>query len=301
MNYRDGVLFLFLAAIWGPAYTAIKVGLEHLPPVFFAALRYDVAAVLMVTYCILAVDYWRPTTYRDILTVVTSGVLIIAGYNAFLFTGEQGTSSATAAIIVTLVPVLTTVFASVLLRDEGLSLDGWIGLAVAFGGVTLIIGPSEVGGGSGLLYPGLILIASISISTGTVLTRFIGTTIPNETMTAWSMLVGAVVLHATSFVTGESVAPGSLPLDIIYPLLYLGVVASALAFVIYFSLLERVGAIEINMVAYAAPVFASLTGFILLGEQPTLFTFGGYFLIFVGFIFVQNSRSGIAGKYVDFG
>lgn len=61
------------------------------------------------------------------------------------------------------------------------------------------------------------------------------------------------------------------------------VVASALGFLVYFDLLERLGPIEINLVSYAAPLAAAITGFVFLRETPTVFTVAGFALILVGF------------------
>ena len=55
-RYRNVALFLALAAIWGSAFMAIKAGLAYFPPVLFAAIRYDVAGVLMLAYAVWAVE-----------------------------------------------------------------------------------------------------------------------------------------------------------------------------------------------------------------------------------------------------
>ena len=59
---RNAVLFVALAAVWGSAFVAIKAGLAYIPPVLFAALRYDVAGVLMLAYAAVSVEQWRPRT-----------------------------------------------------------------------------------------------------------------------------------------------------------------------------------------------------------------------------------------------
>nr|WP_049947205.1 EamA family transporter [Halarchaeum acidiphilum] len=100
-RYRDALLFCVLATAWGSAFVAIKAGLAHFPPVFFAALRYDVAAVLMFAYVGVTADRWRPRTRREWLTVAVGGLLLIAAYHAFLFAGEArpGVTSAAAAVV----------------------------------------------------------------------------------------------------------------------------------------------------------------------------------------------------------
>jgi len=111
---RNLSLFLILAAVWGSAFMAIKAGLTYFPPVLFAALRYDVAGVVMLAYAAYVVDDPIPRGRDDEWTTVAVGAtLIIAAYHAFLFIGESdpAVTSAVAAVIVSLSPVLTTVFA----------------------------------------------------------------------------------------------------------------------------------------------------------------------------------------------
>ncbi|MFB6361417.1 MAG: EamA family transporter, partial [Halobacteriales archaeon] len=56
-RYRNLALFLLLALVWGSAFTAIKAGLEFFPPVLFAAIRYDLAGVLMLAYAWNATEH----------------------------------------------------------------------------------------------------------------------------------------------------------------------------------------------------------------------------------------------------
>nr|WP_324603256.1 DMT family transporter [Halarchaeum acidiphilum] len=129
-RYRDALLFCVLATAWGSAFVAIKAGLAHFPPVFFAALRYDVAAVLMFAYVGVTADRWRPRTRREWLTVAVGGLLLIAAYHAFLFAGEArpGVTSAAAAVVVSLSPVITTGFGRFVLPDDRLTPLGVLGL-----------------------------------------------------------------------------------------------------------------------------------------------------------------------------
>jgi drug/metabolite transporter (DMT)-like permease len=66
------------------------------------------------------------------------------------------------------------------------------------------------------------------------------------------------------------------------------VVASAAGFLIYFDLLDRLGPIEINLVSYAAPFAAAITGVLVLSETPTLFTAVGFGLICCGFVLIKR-------------
>jgi drug/metabolite transporter (DMT)-like permease len=287
---RDAGLFVFLSAIWGSAFMAIKVGLDFMPPVFFAAVRYDIAGVVMLVYAALAVEYWHPKTRADYLTVLVETVLIIALYNAFLFVGEQGVSSGVAAILVGMSPILTTGFSRTLLPDERLTAIGVVGLVLGFVGVGLVAMPQDGLSAVGdLISPGFVLLAAASVALGSVLVQRLDGDISSEGMVAWSTALGALLLHAISIARpSESLSAVEVTPGAVLALVYLAVFASAIGYVVYFDLLERLGAIEINLVSYAAPVFAAVSGWVVLGETLDVITVAGFVVIFVGFVLLKR-------------
>ncbi|MFB6091862.1 MAG: DMT family transporter [Haloquadratum sp.] len=290
-RYRNPFLFLVLAAAWGSAFMAIKAGLAYIPPVLFAALRYDVAGAVMLAYAFYATDRPIPRTRGEWAVVGVGATCMIAGYHALLFVGETdpAVTSAAAAVIVSLNPVLTTGFARLFLADERLTPVGIAGLFLGLAGVAILAhpDPSHLLGG-GAVAKLLIFGAAASFALGSVLTRRIDASLPIETMEAWSMAGGALLMHAVSLGLGESFAAAVWNVRSIAALGYLSVVASALGFLIYFDLLARLGAIEINLVSYVAPVFAALAGWAFLGELPTVYTVVGFVVIFAGFLVVKR-------------
>ena len=290
-RYRNLGLFLLLAAAWGSAFMAIKAGLRDFPPVLFAAVRYDVAGVLMLAYAVAVVDDPLPRGRGEWSLVAVGSVLLIAGYHAFLFVGEAdpGVTSASAAVIVSLSPVLTTGFARLFLPTERLTVVGLVGLGLGVAGVAVLDPPSP----DNLLTASavanlLVLGAAASFALGSVLTRRIDAEMRIETLEAWSMLGGALVLHAVSSAMGESVAAIRWTTEAVLALGYLSVVSSALGFLLYYDLLDRLGPIEINLVSYVAPAFAALSGWVFLDEVPRTRTAAGFALILLGFVLIKR-------------
>jgi len=287
---RAAALFVVLAVVWGTAFVAIKAGLAALPPVFFAAVRYDVAAVLMLGYAALTSEYWLPRSRADWLTLVVEGTLIIALYNAFLFVGQQGVTSGVAAILIGVSPVLSTAFARLFLPSERLTPLGLVGLTVGFLGVVLVARPTpeSLFGGS-VLPSAFVVLAAASVALGSVLVQRLDGDISSEGMVAWATALGAALLHAISAgVAGESLAGVDITPGAVAAVLYLAVFASALGYVVYFDLLGRVGAIEINLVSYAVPVVAALAGWLVLGERLGALNVVGFCCIFAGFLLLKR-------------
>ncbi|MGM0606481.1 MAG: DMT family transporter, partial [Halobacteriota archaeon] len=138
---RNLGLFLLLCFIWGTTFVAISAGLRHVPPVLLAAFRYDIAAVLLLAYVYYAEGRWIPRRKSEWSEVAVGAIFLIAAYHAFLFTGQQHTTAATAAIIVSLTPILTTGVSRVLLPEDALTPIGVLGLLLGVSGVVVIARP----------------------------------------------------------------------------------------------------------------------------------------------------------------
>ena len=291
-RYRDLGLFLVLAAVWGSAFMAINAGLAYFPPVLFAALRFDVAGAVMLAYAAYAVDDPIPRGRGEWTLVLVGATLLIAAYHAFLFVGETdpAVTSAVASVTIGLSPVLTTVFARAFLPSERLTVLGVAGLLVGLVGAGVLAAPdpSNLAGG-GTVAKLLVLLAAASFALGSVLTRALDANMRVETMEAWSMLLGAALIHVVALGLGESMADIRWTVEALLALGYLAVVASGLGFLIYFDLLDRLGPVEINLVSYVAPVFAALSGWLVLNEGLSVTTVVGFLLICCGFVLVKRT------------
>lgn len=293
MRFRNVLLFLLLAGVWGTAFMAIKAGLAYLPPVLFAALRYDVAGLLVLGYAAYATDQWRPRGRKQWTLAGIGAVFIIAGYHAFLFVGEQTTTSAAAAVVVSLSPILTTGFSRALLPDERLTAVGLLGLGLGLAGVAVLARPDPATVLAGRLGGELLVFAAAcAFALGSVLTQVIDAELPIETMEAWAMVGGAVLLHGGAYAIGERLGDIVWTPQAVAALGYLALVASAAGFLVYFDLLDRLGPIEINLVSYVAPVFAALSGALVLGERLDALTVLGFVIIVSGFVLVKRESLG---------
>lgn len=282
---RNVGLFLVVALVWGASFPAITVGLESLPPVLFAALRYDIAAVLLFGYVAYTGVAWRPTTYDDWTLILVGGVLLVGAHFALLFSGQQYVTGGVASIVMSLSPVLTPVFALALLPNERLGAMGVLGLLFGLLGVGIIAQPGPEALAGGQLFGVALLVASAtSFALGAVLTVRMRTTLPMLSLQAWMMTIGALFLHLTSALhPGETLSSVEWTGEAIGAVLFLAIFASAVGYLAYFDLQERVGPIETSLVNYATPIIATTMGWALLGESVTETTVLGFAVIAFGF------------------
>ncbi|WP_227376170.1 DMT family transporter [Haladaptatus halobius] len=290
-RYRNAASFLLLAIIWGSSFVAIETGLRAFPPVLFAALRYDVAsAVLLAVVVGLGFrrdDFqWRPTTRTDWANVAVGGVFLFGLYLALVFIGQQYVTSGVGSVVLSLKPVVTPLFALALLPNERLDALEIAGVLVALVGVVVVANPSPTSLGGTAVGVGLLFAAAVVFALASVLTQRMWTTLPTLTQQAWMMVVGALFLHVTSGALRgwPTVSPSPMALA---SLVYLAFVASLAGYFIYFDLLGRVGANEVNLVNYVVPVVATLFGWLLLGEPITGNTILGFLVILAGFVLLK--------------
>jgi drug/metabolite transporter (DMT)-like permease len=272
--------------LWGFSFPAISVGLRELPPLLFAAFRYDVAAVLLLAAA-AATTTWRPTSRADLEAILGGGCFLVAG-NGFLFVGQQTVPSGVAAIIQGLVPIATALWAMAVLGDR-ISPVGWLGVVVGFLGVGLIVRPTPANLLAGDLTGRLFVVLQVAcVSLGGVLVERADSSLDAVPRAGWSMLAGAVLLHGASLAAGEPVA-GGYQLLTVGAVLYLGVFATALAFGLFFGLLDRYGAFEASLVGYVVPIVATLVGVTFLGEEVTASSLVGFLVVFVGFALLKRA------------
>ncbi|WP_353634312.1 DMT family transporter [Halobacterium sp. NMX12-1] len=281
-RYLHAGLFVLLAVLWGFSFVAIKTGLGALPPVFFAALRFDVAVPLLLAYIAWHYDTWVPQSRADYAGIAVGALALIAGNNGFLFLGQQSITPAAASVMYGLNPLLAPAFAFVLL-DQRLDAVSLGGIAVGLVGVAIIVQPSPETLTSGSTVGQLlVLAAAASVALGSVLLRRVDATLDSIPLTAWAMALGAAILHAVSVGLGESAAGTVVTTPVVYAVLVLGVLSTAVAYPIFFVLIRRIGPVRTNLVAYAVPIFAAITSWILFGTGVTPSTAVGFLVVVTG-------------------
>ena len=283
--------FLLVSVVFGGTFVAAKAGLASVPPLLLVAVRFDIAAVVLGGYVVLTRSRaeLRPRTRGDVVGILVAGVLAIGLANGLLFVGQGSLSSGVGAILFGLVPIFTPLLAGGLLADERLTTTGIVGTLVGLVGVALVVDvtPSTLVEtfDSGAV---LVLAGAMSLALGTVLIRRADGSLSSTVRTAWALPVSAVLLHALSIGLGESAATVDWTPGAIVAVGYLAVFAGAAAYILYFGLLDEVGATQSSLVFYASPIVATLGGWLLLGEALSATTVVGFGVVLFGFLLIGS-------------
>lgn len=283
------VLLVLLSVIWGTAFLFIDLGLDDFSPVLYAALRFDIAGpvLFIAAYAWLRRDA-IPRGRAQWSAVAATSLLNILGYHALLYWGQQYTLEAIAAVIVSLNPILATVFSRALLKDERVGLLGAVGLGLGFGGILLLEllrsgAPLDLKGAGELAVVGAIICWAL----GTVVSRRIDHKLKPATLTAWQMLVGALLLHVVALAmegggraTWTPVGVGSL--------VYLALLSSAFGYFLFFFLVQRMGPIRTTVVSTLTPISATIAGVLVLADPVEPRMLIAFALIVVSFAMVTE-------------
>ena len=275
--------FLLLAALWGGSFVAIEVGLHYFPTFLFAALRYALAGVVVLGFATLRPGRTIPRTREDLKMIVVSGLLLIAAYHAFLYAGEGHVSGAVAAVVISLAPILTAGVASVVLPNQRVTPLQAGGFALGLAGVVIVANPDPTAIDSSLVGVSLVFLSAVTFSIGSVFTRPITPSIGMAAQQAWAMLAGGVVLGIWAIGTGESMAAISWTPTAVASFIYLTFGSAVVGFAIYFSLLDSIGPMRLNLVGYLEPVAAVLVAWLVLGDVASPNTLLGFLVILIGF------------------
>ncbi len=263
------LLLLALATCWGASYTFIRIGVATIPPITLIAARTLIAGLVL-----LAIIRWRGLNLpRDAAT--WKRFLIQSCLNSAIpFTliawAEQTVDAGLATILNSTTPIFAFLIAAFLLRSEPLTGRKLFGVIAGMAGICLIIGLDALHGMGRQLLPQLAVVAaSICYACAALFGRnFKG--LDPMMPAAGSLLCGAALLIPASLIVEHpwQIAPSTAS---ILALLGLSVVSTALAFSIYFRLIQTLGSVGTTAQAYLRVPIGVTIGVVFLGEplSPT--------------------------------
>lgn len=268
MGLADWGLLVALSVIWGGSFFFNKVALGGLPPLLVVWGRVGVGCL-----CLLAVVGASSLSFGEHLgrwrEFLVMGVLNTFLPFSLIVWGQQHISSGLAAVINATTPAFTILLAHFLTRDEHASAGKFAGAAIGLGGVAVLIGADALAGfGSHILGQAAVMGAALSYAYSAIYGR---------RMRGLPPLIAAAGQLTASFLVMTPVVlalcrPWELPLpgpEVLGAVAGLGLVCSALGYIIYFRLLGTTGATNVQLVTLFIPFSASTLGVTILGEPFT--------------------------------
>ncbi|AHG01519.1 hypothetical protein HALLA_03760 (plasmid) [Halostagnicola larsenii XH-48] len=277
---------LLVTFLWSSSYVLIKIGLEEIPALTFAGLRYGIAAIVLLPLFLHNGGYQsvRRLDGRDLGVLLLLGVVMYAVTQGAQFVALQYLKAATVSLFLTFTPVVVAIL-SVPLLGEHASGRQWAWMGLLFVGVTIYFYPFDFGT-LVLIGSGIMMIGLLSNSFASILGRDANRdgTLSAVAVTAVSMGFGSAILLGTG-VAVQGLPPLSLQSWLI--ILWLAVVNTAFAFTLWNRTLQTLSATESSVINNTMLAQVAILGWIFLGETLTLTDIIGLTVVMIGALLVQ--------------
>ena len=306
---RHPILLIAPFFLWGTAMVAMKGAMPHTTPFFMAGMRMVPAGLL-----VLLVSLWlgRPQRLSGKAWLWIALFALVDGtlFQGFLASGLQRTGAGLGSVMIDSQPLAVAVMARGLFGEHIGSL-GWIGLLWGIAGISLLGLPDEwifalVHGNTDWLTEGtaleillqggewLMLLAALSMATGTILIRYVCRHADPVVATGWHMILGGIPLFGLSAFTETQSWQGLTGMDwaaIAYSTLF----GSAIAYGIFFFLASKGNLTSLSALTFLTPVFALCFGNLFLGETLSLLQWLGVSFTLVS-IYLINRRESLTQR-----
>lgn len=288
-NTLIGSLLLILASsIWGGMYVVVKVLIEVIPPVELVWMRYLIALVALVIIGLMTKQNWK--VKRKHFGIIIA--IAVIGYVISIIMQETGTMLSTAqmgAIITSTTPAFMVLFASIILKER-LTFMKAISVSLATIGVITIVGIDDIDMSSTLGGVSLI-IAALTWALMSVLIKKLPSDYSQIVVTTYAAFIAVVILTPYAILRLPQIDVTIFTNPTIWGgLIYLGVISTSLAFLLWNRGLQMLNASSGGVFFFFQPVFGTLLGWLILDETISATFWIGSFLIVLGVLIVIKSE-----------
>jgi len=277
---------VLISALWGAAFPLIRYLAAHVPPFALAGVRGVLAAVAVFVFLSLRRELGgisRSVVATSLVLGMLSGVIP----NTLIPLALQRMEAAPASLVQAAGPLILTLLAGLLLKNETPTPRMLAGIGLGFAGIALVVGSGGLGGGSlsGAL---LILVATLSYALSTIWVRRADRG-PAAALALGQQLVSGVLSGSLALAVD---GPGALaqPTDVWVVAVILAIFATAVPLTLFLGLAMRARAADSAMVGYIQPVFSTAIAAVWLGEVPSWHVVAGGAVVLAAVWLVTSRR-----------
>ena len=274
-----GRLF-FVGAIWGGAFIFIELALTDFGPISIATWRVSLGALVLLMIALM-IGQKFPRGSRNWRNIFVVGCLNSAVPFFLISWGQQFISSAETALLMAMGTFFGLVVSHFSSHDERINVSRALGVSIGFIGVLVLVLWDMIESGLGNLGGQLaVMIAGCSYATSSIVSRRL-THLPMISTSAATMLSASLYMVPLAFLL-EDPLPARISSSSLFALIYLGVVATALAVTLRFFIIRANGAVFMSLVGYLVPVFGVLWSGLYFADAINLQTLLSLGLILLG-------------------
>lgn len=276
------VALALVTLIWGSAFTVTKAAIGQVPPITLALLRFLVASALLLPLAWRRRRLAAPSLRGAWPTIAGMGLCGVALYQVGANFGLGYTTASQAVIIQSIIPILTAILAALLLHERPTRLRV-LGIALSLAGVALVVlaaAPSTTASNP-LLGGALLLASALGWVVYTLLAKRIAAA-DQLSVTAYSILIGTLLMLPLSLLEAGTANLAAIGWPGWASILYLGVLSTAAANLIYNRSLSYLDASQATTFLNLVPVVGVLIAVLFLGEPLLGWQLAGGALALVG-------------------
>ena len=273
-NVKSWLMLFAVVLAWASSFIFIKVGLQGVPPITFAVLRFAIASVALLPMLsvIGGVNELRYASHADKLKFVTLGLSGITLFNMLQFVGLSLTTATNGSILLSTNPIFISVLSLIFLHEK-IGLRNVIGICLATIGIMVVMTGGRFSAtmfsSSTFLGDLLILGSGVCWAIYTVLGKSMFTRYKPMTVTIINMVVGTLLLVVFALITEDfNIVPG-ISASTWVIILYLAFVCSGLAYILWYESLNRLDASKAGAFLFTIPLFTILIAHFTIGEIVT--------------------------------
>ena len=274
------IAWLILCLIWGTTWFFIKIGLEDLPPISFAAARF-VVALIILAFIIFLQKIPLPKSKRDWKLLGLTGILQFSVNYSLVFWSEQYISSGLAAVLQAMITVFGLALAWIHLPAERITRLKVFAILLGIAGVaTIFIEQLQIN--SLVAFAGCvaIVIGAYAAAHASILVKAFGGNLHPASLVFGQMLCGILPLIFYGLIKEGNPLNFHWTQQAIISVLYLTIFGTIAAFWLYYWLLSEIESTKAMMISLVTPLIAIIVGAIFLGETlPPQTIFGGFLIL----------------------
>ena len=284
MDNISWALLLLLSFIWGSSFLLISLSLPVFGPSEIVLIRVLAAAITLAPW---AWRHWHGQPAKLILSMMALGITNNAIPFALISWGQTGITSGFASMLNASVPLFGIIYAHLLTGDEKMRPNRVAGVVTGFAGVALLMSASLGSPNISFLHAGAIILSANCYSLSTIYAKRFK--LPSS-LIAFCQVTGASIV-TLPFALPALWTSLEMDQDLLIPLLsclLLGVFGTAIAYLLYFTILRRAGATNIMLATLIVPIMAIYLGVTILGEEITNIQLAGFGVVSLGLLLVDG-------------
>jgi drug/metabolite transporter (DMT)-like permease len=293
-TWKTLLAFAIIYFVWGSTFFAIRVGVQEVPPLLFAAMRFLVAGLVLYGWMVARGE--PSPTRRQWGSACLLAMLIFVFDYGLLFWAEKRVPSGIAAVMMATIPAFIALSEVLVLHTQKLTARLACALLLGIAGVAVLVSRSLNLGGAPIDSIGALalIFASISWSVATVLTRKLPLPQSKVMSAGAQTLAGGVMLALAAAAFGEfrDFHPSAVSRGAWFSLLYMIVAGSIVGFTAYVWLIHHESPTKVGTYAYVNPVVAVLVGYFLGGEALGIRTVLGTICVLISVVVITTARTG---------